>query len=191
MSTVVVVRKNGVAAIGADTMTKLGYTKESEKYIRNSSKLVRVGRNYLAHVGHASWGLILEHYFGKIKPTPSLDSPMAIFEVACDLHKSLKDDYFLNPEEDEEDPFESSQLDTLIANKFGIFGLYSQRCVQEYTRFNAFGSGYKFALGAMHAAYRSKASARAVAQAGLEAGCEFDDGSGLPLEIKTVKLGTH
>lgn len=189
MSTVVVVRKNGVAAIGADTLTMLGSTKESKKYIRNHSKMLRAGRSTLAYVGHASWGLVLESYFEHIKPVPSLDSPKAIFEFARDMHKSLKDDYFLNPSSDEDDSFETSQVDFLIANKAGIFGFYEFRSVQEYTQFYAFGSGYKFALGAMRVAYQSSSSAKTIAQAGLEAACEFDDSTGLPLEIKTIKLG--
>ena len=130
----------------------------------------------------------MESYFERIKPTPSLDSPRAIFDVARDLHKTLKEDYFLNPEEDDDDPFESSQVDILISNRSGIFGLYSLRSVQEYTQFYAFGSGYRFALGAMRVAYQSTSSAKAIAQAGLEAACDFDDGTGLPIEIKTVKL---
>jgi ATP-dependent protease HslVU (ClpYQ) peptidase subunit len=188
MSIIVVVRKNGVAAIGADTLTKLGYTKESKKYIRNHSKMIRVGTSVMAYVGHASWGLVLDSYFSRTKPIPKLDSSRAIFEVARDLHKTLKDDYYLNPVEEEDDPFESTQGDFLIANKHGIFGLYSLRSVQEYTRFYAFGSGYKFALGAMRVAYKSLSSAKAIAQAGLEAACDFDDGSGLPCEIKSIKL---
>ncbi len=38
MSTVVVVRKEGIAAIGGDTLTSYGGTKESAAYIRNHSK---------------------------------------------------------------------------------------------------------------------------------------------------------
>ena len=188
MSTVVVVRKKGLAAIGADTLTKLGYTNERKKYVRNYSKMLKIGRSHLAYVGHASWGLILESYFEKFRPKPALDSPRAIFEVMRGLHKTLKEEYFLRPEEQEDDPFESSQVDFLVANTSGIYGLCSLRSVEEYTRFYAFGSGSKFALGAMRVAYPSHASARAVARAGLEAACDFDDGSALPWEIRTVRL---
>ena len=188
MSTVVVVKKNGVVAIGADTLSKFGCTKESKKYIRNYSKLVRAGKSYLGYVGHASWGLVLESYFKNIKPVPSLESPKAIFEFARALHKSLKSDYYLNPKEDDDDPFESSQIDFLIANQAGIFGLYSLRSVQEYTRFYAFGSGSEYALGAMYAAFSSTSSAKSIARAGVEAACDFDDSSNLPLEIKTITL---
>ena len=188
MSTVVVVKKKGVAAIGADTLTKLGYTNERKQYIYNYSKLLRFGGNYFAFVGHASWDLVLKSYFNKVKPALSLASPQEIFEFIRELHISLKDDYFLNPKEEDDDPFESSQVDLLIANKSGIFGLHRFRSVSAYKKFYAFGSGYKFALGAMRAVYDSASSAKALAKAGLEAACDFDDGSGLPFEIKTVQL---
>lgn len=188
MSTVVVVRKNGIAAIGADTLAGFGGTKESSKYIRNHSKLVRIGKNILAPVGQASWQLVLESYFEKINPVPLFDSPRTIFEVARDLQKSLEEDYFLNPVDDDDDAFESLRINTLIANKAGIFGLYDLRSVQEYTQFYAFGTGREFALGAMRVAYQTKSSAKSIAQAGLEAACDFDDCSGLPFEIKTIKL---
>ena len=57
------------------------------------------------------------------------------------------------PKEEEDDPYESTQITALIANEHGIFGVYSMREVFEYTRFWAVGSGREFALGAMHALY--------------------------------------
>jgi len=188
MSTIVVVRKNGTAVIGADTLTKLGSTCESAEYIRHHSKILKVGQNFIGSVGHASGGLVMTSYFSSMKTTVTLDSPQAIFEMARAMHTSLKEDYFLNPTEDTDDPFESSQFDCLITNRHGIFGLYSLRSVQEYAKFYAFGSGYRFALGAMHAVYNSKMNASQIAKAGLAAAAEFDDSTGSPLEIKTVQL---
>ena len=48
MTTISVVRKGGVAAIAADTLTKWGSGKESAKYIANSEKIIQVGDNYIA-----------------------------------------------------------------------------------------------------------------------------------------------
>jgi len=191
MSTIVVVKKDGVAAIGADTLTMLGYTRESSEYIANKSKILRVQDNNIAYVGHASWGLVLASYFKRQEQIPPLTSPEEIFEAALDLHRSLKDEYFLRTEEDERDPFESSQFDCLIANSSGIFGLYSLRSVQQYTKFYAFGDGYRIALGAMHALYGSDFSAEEIATGGLEAACEFDDGTAKPIEVKTVRLDSQ
>jgi ATP-dependent HslUV protease subunit HslV len=188
MSIIVVVKKDGTVAIGADTLTKLGATCESAKYIENHSKMIKVGQNFIAHVGHPSWSLIMTRYFSSLSSRPRLDTPQSVFEMALGLHHSLKENYYLNPHEDEDDPFESSQLDCLIANPYGIFGLYSLRSVQQYARFYAFGSGYKFALGAMHAVYESDFDAAQIAHAGVVAATEFDDSCGLPVEVKTVKL---
>lgn len=188
MSTIVVVKKDGYAAIGADTLTSFGATKESAEYVHDPSKIIQVGENFVATVGHASWGLVLSSYFAGLDKVPSLDCPRTIFETARALHQSLKDDYFLNPVEDAEDPFESTQLDCLIANSAGIFGLYSLRSVQAYTKFYAFGSGSRYALGAMHALYPTQASAQQIARAGLQASADFDGWTGSPLNMHTVKL---
>jgi hypothetical protein len=66
MSTIAVAKKGGQAAIGADTLTCLGTTKESAAYVANYSKIIRVGDNYLAIVGHASWPLVLSSYFAVV-----------------------------------------------------------------------------------------------------------------------------
>jgi len=187
MSTVVVTKKDGQVAIGADTLTCFGHTIESAEYVVNSSKILKVGGNYIAHVGHASWQLVLTSLFKKMGKTPSMNSPQNIFETARRLHRSLREDYFLRTEEEDGDEFESSQFDCLIANSTGIFGLYSLRSVQEYTRFYAFGSGYPFALGAMHAVY-ARGTAEEIARAGVEAAAEFDDSTALPFEVFTMKL---
>jgi len=131
---------------------------------------------------------VLASYFADLDSPPTLDSAAAIFRFSRTMHEALKRDYFLNPREGEDDEFESSQLDCLIANPHGIFGLYSQRSVQEYTRFYAFGSGYKFALGAMWATYDHVETAEEVARAGAAAGAEFDTSSAAPVEVFTVAL---
>lgn len=186
MSTVVVTKRDKDIAIGADTLCKLNFTNESAEYIENPSKILRVGDSLLAYVGHASFGLILNSYFGSLGAPPKFDSESSIFEMARNLHLSLREDFFLNTTETEDDPFESSQFDCLIANKTGIYGLYSLRSVQKYRKFYSFGTGYKFALGAMRTAYELNLSAVDVAKSGLEAATDFDEDSGAPLEIHTI-----
>jgi ATP-dependent protease HslVU (ClpYQ) peptidase subunit len=193
MSTVVVAKKGGQATVGADTLTHLGSTKESATYVANHSKVIRVGDSYLAVVGHASWPLVLSSYFAKLTEPPRLDSVQAIFDAAQELHRTLKEEYFLSPDADkndeENDEFESSQLYCLIAYRGGIFGLYSHRSVVEYTKFYALGHGYGYALGAMHAVYESAHCAEEVVRAGLAAAAEFDSATGLPMEVHTIQLG--
>lgn len=188
MSTIVIVKKNGVAAIGADTLAKYGSVCESAKYIANATKINRVGKSFMAHVGHVSLSLVLESCFSQLETPPPLDSVQAIFETARWLQEELKQNYFLNPIEDSDAPFESLQSQWLIANPSGIYGLYSLRSVQEYKRFYALGSGLEFALGAMHALYDSDCDAATIARAGLEASAEFDHSTAGPFEIHEVKL---
>jgi ATP-dependent protease HslVU (ClpYQ) peptidase subunit len=45
-----------------------------------------------------------------------------------------------------------------------------------------------FALGAMRAAYDADYNAEAIARARVEAAADFDDGTGLPIEIHTTKF---
>ena len=76
----------------------------------------------------------------------------------------------------------------LIANASGIYGVYSYREVFEFDRFWAIGSGRTYALGAMFAAWDGTRSARAIAELGVRAGCEFDKNSDGPVKAHTIKL---
>jgi len=51
----------------------------------------------------------------------------------------------------------ASQIDALIANAYGIFGMFEFREVHEFEKFWAIGSGKAYALGAMYAVYETLA----------------------------------
>ena len=169
--------------IGADTLTKFGGSKEHADYILNSSKIIRVGDTYIGSVGHASWPLVLASCFQDWEQPPAFHSVEAIFETAQSLHQQLKERYFLNAHRDNEDSFEDSRLYCLLANARGIFGLYSLRSVQQYSRFYAFGSGSDYAMGAMHVLYGTSATAYEVARAALTAAAAFDGSTGDPFDL--------
>ncbi len=189
MSTIVVVKKGSTVAIGGDTLTKHGYTKQSARFIENHTKLLKLGPNWIGLTGEASWALLLDHYVNQRKePLPVFNTPAAIYAFAKDLHKVLKEEYFLNPKDDEKDEFETSQLSVGIANAHGIFGLYELRSVDQFSKFWAFGTGARVAMGAMHALYDTKRSAKEIASGALDAAVEFDDDTGAPVEIRTMKL---
>ncbi len=189
MTTIAVVKKSGVVAIAADTLTKWGSGKESAKYIANSEKITKVGGNYVAVTGNATFKLILRDYFLEQGNECHLSSPMEIFQTWNRLHQVLKEKYFLMPEEDKEDALESTRMDVLIANTNGIFGVSGHRTVQEFARFYAYGSGSDYALGALFADYdRKDLSAAKIARRAIEAAAEFDDGTGLPAQTFTVRL---
>ena len=115
-------------------------------------------------------------------------SRLAIFESFLALHPLLKEKYFLNAKDEDDDPYESTQIDALIANPFGIFGVHSLREVTEYKKFWAIGSGAEYALGAMFAVYDSAASAEEIAHAGVAAGAEFNNASSMPLSSYMIDL---
>lgn len=188
MTTIAVVRKAGRIAIAADTLTKWGPGKESAAYIVNHTKLLQVGESWLAVSGNATFKHVLDDWFAHpTRKNTLLRTPADIFTAWQKLHKALKDDYYLRPEEQQEDALESSRMDVLIANPHGIFGVSGMRTVQEYARFYAYGSGTEIALGAMFAAYDlPDRDAEGLARLAIEAATEFDDGTGLPIETRVM-----
>jgi ATP-dependent HslUV protease subunit HslV len=190
MTTIAVVRKNGYAAIAADTMTKWGSGKETAGYIVNHEKIFRVGDTFLGVTGNATFKTILRDYFARRNVHARFETPHHIFRTWQKLHAVLKRDYYLLAAGgDDEDSIESSRMDVLIANAHGIFGVASHRTVQEFSRFYAFGSGSDYAMGAMYATYgRAGSSAEDVARFAIESAAEFDDGTGLPVTAYAVKL---
>lgn len=191
MTTVVVVRKGRLACIAADTLAKYGDAAEPAAYIANHDKLVQVGDAWLAPTGPASAQLVLQSYFAVRDRRADFSSPQGVFETFVDMQGSLKDDYFLNPKEDERDPFESSQMEILVASPAGVFGVYPLRSVQEYTRFYAFGSGAEYALGAMFFEYDRHDDPAVIAERAIQAAAEFDDSTALPITSRTVELGAR
>ena len=189
MTTIAVVRKNGYAAIAADTMTKWGSGKETAEYIVNHGKIFRVGNTFLGVTGNATFQAILRDYFARPRVYARFDTPLAIFKTWQKLHSILKQDYYLVAGHGEDDAIESSRMDVLIANASGIFGVAAHRTVQEFSKFYAFGSGGDVALGAMYAIYDdAKRSAEDIARFAIQGAAEFDDSTGAPVMSFAVKL---
>lgn len=192
MTTIAVVRKNGYAAIAADTLTKWGSGKESAAYIANNTKIVKVGDGYLAASGTATFKLIMRDYFAQRGVPARFDTTINIFKTWQAFHAVLKEKYYLVSVGEKDDTIESSKFDVLIANPHGIFGVGAHRTVQEYRKFYAIGTGTDLALGAMYAAYDNpKLSAEQIARLAITAAAEFDDATGLPVVSHSVKLKTR
>jgi len=192
MTTLVIVKKDGQVAIAADTLVTFGDTRLSSRFEANS-KILRIdtasGVNYVGMAGSvAHFPVLRKALAGLPRAQLRLGSKEEIFDTFTALHPLLKDQFFLQTKEDDNDPYESSQFSVVIANAAGIFGLYSYREIFEFKEFWGIGSGRSFALGAMHASWNSAKSAREVAVAGVQAGCEFDKNSAAPVEVYTLKL---
>ena len=193
MSTVVVAKKAGKVCIAADSLTSFGDLKLNSMYDAAHDKILHHDDNYLGIVGSAAHQLVLESVFsnetvGDKKIDIDFSSRLAIFESFRALHPVLKEHYFLSAKDEDDDPYESTQIDALIANSHGIFGIHSLREVTEYKKFWAIGSGAEYALGAMFAVYDNAASAEEVAHAGVAAGSEFNNASSMPLSSYVIDL---
>ncbi len=186
MTTIVVVRKGDEIAIAADSLTTFGDTRLSAQHDRTYDKIVQYRGSYVGLCGSAAHQLVFDSLLKKHDDL-DLSNKSAIFETFRKLHPILKEQHFLNPKEEDDDPYESTQMTALIANEHGIFGVYSMREVFEYTQFWAAGSGREFALGAMHTQYSRLRTAEAIARAGVETGALFDKNSALPMTLYTLK----
>ncbi|HEY3047548.1 MAG TPA: MFS transporter [Polaromonas sp.] len=192
MTTLVVVKKAGLVAIAADTMVTFGDTSLSHRFEANS-KIFKIdtpqGSSYVGMAGTVAHFPVLRKAMTALpREQLKLGSRDEVFDTFIKLHPMLKETFFLQTKEDENDPYESSQYTVVIANASGIYGLYSYREVFEFKEFWSIGSGRSFALGAMHACWDKAKTAREVAVAGMSAGCEFDKNTGGPVEVFTLKL---
>ena len=189
MSTIVAVVKNNVACIAADSLTSFGDTRQPAEYVTDYEKIIQFAdNNHIGIVGSAAHHLVMHNLIEKHAEKINFSNRFSIFESMRQIHPVLKEEYFLNSKDEDEDSYESSRVDALIMNGSGIFGLYSLREVDQYTRFWAIGSGAEFALGAMQVAYDLLDDAQAVARAGIEAGACFDNSSALPMTSYSMEL---
>lgn len=192
MTTLVVVKKAGQVAIAADTLVTFGDTSLPHRFEANS-KIFKIdtpaGTSYVGMAGTVAHFPALRKAMTALpREQLRLGSRDEVFDTFIKLHPVLKESFFLQTKEDDNDPYESSQFTAVIANATGIYGLYSYREIFEFKEFWAIGSGRSFALGAMHAVWDKTKTAREVALAGMNAGCEFDKNSAAPVEVFTLKL---
>ncbi len=189
MTTIVVVKKGKDAAIAADTLTTYGNQLESSRYIKNHKKIVKYKESYFAMTGWSASQTAFEDLLKKTKVEFLLRNEKEVFNAQMQIHKLLKENYFLKADKNDSDAFETSRANMLLANPSGIYALSEYRYVKELSRFYAYGSGSDYALGAMYVAYEDKSkSVEEIAKIGIKAGAEFDDSSAIPMHCQTVKL---
>ena len=186
MSTISIVKKNRRICIAADTLTCFGDMQLNAELDVHHNKIQKFGDSYLAIVGSAAHSLVIESAFNRPDFETDFSSRMAIFETFTRLHPILKDHYFLNPKDDDEDPYESTRIDCVIVNPTGIYAVYGLREVYEYYGFWSIGSGADFAMGAMSALYDSDAEAEHIARKSIEAGALFNNATALPMTLEVI-----
>lgn len=185
MSTITVVKKNGETAIAADTLTSTYSIKISATYKTQDQKILKFGDTYLGFVG---WAVNKDVFASLMEKHPGdllFSSSKHIFETALKIHPVLKEKFYLR---ESEDTYESSGMNILIANPYGIFEVDQDRKVTEFEYFWASGSGREYALGAMYQAYDQGRSAREIAVCGVLAATEFDQYSALPYHAYACKM---
>lgn len=187
MSTIVVVKKNAQICIAADSLTSFGNQRLSAEYDEKSEKIIQVADSYIGITGSSAHQLVLENYFLQTKKPPDFSDQQKIFEFFRSIHPKLKEEYYLNPQDGEDDPYESSQFNLLIANSTGIYAIFDLREVHQFSKFWSIGSGSDYAIGAMYVSYHQKMSAQQIAQIGIKAGIEFDKNSDEPVTSYIIK----
>jgi len=180
-----------MACIAADTLTTFGDIRLGSELDLHHSKIQTFGKTHMGIVGSAAHTLVAERAFNDKELKADFSTRDDAFDTLIRMHPVLKERYFLNSKDAEDDAYETSQMDAVFINKNGIFALYSLREVYEFSRYWAVGSGAFYALGAMHAVYDKYKTAKDIAKAGVEAGAEFDTSSQLPMNFETVKLAAR
>lgn len=189
MSVVTAVRKDREICISTDSQTNFGSTILNGNHLQNFTKLFQVNDSIIGLVGWHALYLVFEHLIQKNSKMFKLNSCMEIFNTLLEFQNILKDEYFIDISDDEDDrPVESNHLTGLIINKNGLFKIDSYREVFEFKDFWTIGSGYRFALGAMHALYDKDYTAQYIAEAGVNAAVEYNDGCGNPIQSKIIEL---
>lgn len=188
MSTIVVTQKNGVACIGADTLSCLGSLRQKAQHVVNKTKITKIDDTFIGLTGTSASLVVLNSYFSNPERPRDFSSCETIFETFRIAHGWLKAEYFMATMPDKGEEYETTQFYGLAANAHGIFALYSYRSAQQFHKFWAAGSGRDYALGAMQSAYERCESAEEIARIGLEAAAEFDSATSAPFEIHKTPL---
>ena len=116
MTTIVVVKKNGIVTIAGDSLTTFGTTRLTPDYDAAYDKIQHFRDSYFGIAGSAAHHLVFENILNK-RSDLTFGSKAEVFESFNKIHPQLKDEHFLNPKEEEDDPYEFSQLTAVIANK--------------------------------------------------------------------------
>lgn len=191
MSIVCAAIKNDEIAIAADTQMSIGSLVATAEDLKNCEKLFRVNDSVIGFVGWKAMSTMLENIINEKGGLFVMDDRKKIYKSLMNLHKEMKENYFLETSEDSDQPVESLQLNALIINKNGIYEISSYREVNQYARFWAIGSGRRYSLGAMETLYGKVVSAKDLVEAGVYAATKFDDGCSMPSTSEVMNLAVE
>ena len=125
---VVVARKGREVAIAADSQSTFGDTRLTSTYDARYNKIFQLDDSFIGISGSAAHDLVFQSALSKLK-NRDFSSRAAVFDTFRKLHPKLKEDFFLKPDEEENDPYESSQMTVLIASRWpGAGNPAARRC---------------------------------------------------------------
>lgn len=188
MSIVCAAIKNGLISIACDSQSSYGSIKATANHMKNNNKIFRLNDSYIGIVGWNAVVNIMEYLFSTQGDLFKFNNRNQIFETLTKVHKIMKEDYYIETSDKEEQPAETNQLEAIIINSNGLYEIGRYREVNEFSTFWAIGSGQEFALGAMNAIYNLEFTSKEIAEAGVAAAAEFDDGCSLPLHSESLTL---
>jgi len=188
VSVVVVVKKDKEIVIASDSLTNRGSLIINSQYKTNSEKFIKYQDNWIGCANDNMSTQMLLHALENGKQEFSFDGIDNIYTSLLKLHKVLKKKYYLDPKQKKvtNQTVESINMQLLIANNSGIYGVGEDKNIEEFSKFWAIGDGGVFALGAMHHVY-DKYDALKTAKIGVQTACNFDEGCGLPIQIQMIK----
>ena len=187
MSIVAAVIKDNQIAIAADTQSLFGDVKVPMDNFK-TNKVRKVGNSYLAITGWGVYDNILNDYINPKRP-PNLANPKLIYAFFQKLWRALQENYaFVNQQSEEKNsPFVDLAASFLVVNKNGIFSVAPDMSVSRFEKYYAVGSGWHFALGAVHALYPQKLSAAELAKKAVETTIAFRPDCGGEVQVIRVK----
>jgi len=188
MSIIVAVRKHGELVIASDSAQTEDGMLVSAEYYANNNKIVACGESYIGLVGWSCTQDIIESLVREQASKMKLANRAEIFDTFRFIHTQLKENYFIETDEDKDQPVESSQIGALIIGPGGIFEIESYRTVTEYTKFWALGSGKKLALGALQASYETMDNAEDIARLAIKSACALDDACAEPVHLCSITI---
>jgi ATP-dependent HslUV protease, peptidase subunit HslV len=186
VTTIVVVKKKDRIAIGADTLVTFGETRLPGDYEAND-KIIRVGDSYIGLAGSTAHFEVLRRVLGEMEQPEAALAPRGLRDLPA-RPPGAQGAVLPEPKEEDDDPYESSQITALIANPSGIYGVYSYREVFSFERFWAIGSGRNFALGAMYASYGNAPQRQAGRTDRRGRRREFDKSSAGPCRVHDFEI---
>ena len=174
---------NGELAIGSDSKSSeenLLYPAE-EKLTWH--KIHKIGPALVGPVGNSMYHTVLENLAQNHSDIFDFSDRVSIHQSINRMQKLLAGEYGLMAQGDD---FAGSGLNLLIGVNSKLYSVDGERCVGEYCRFWAVGSGTKFGLGAAEALYKEARTAKELVELVIRIACKYDLHSLEPVDVRVL-----